>query len=177
MQPRFIAAGSLAAAALLAAACGAASQPTAVASPVPSAIPSTAPSPSPVAVSPSPVASTGTRVAIASNSRLGQILVDGSGRTVYLFLKDTGKASTCYSACAQYWPPVLTNGAPAAVGGVTASLLGTTKRTDGTLEVTYAGHPLYYFITDKKPGDITGQGVNGFGARWYVLSPSGMQIR
>jgi predicted lipoprotein with Yx(FWY)xxD motif len=176
MEPKVMFAGSLAAFGLLAAACGA-GQSTATASPLPSPIPSTAPSPTPVTASPSPVVATGIKVGTAKNSRLGRILVDGSGRTVYLFLADMGKKSTCYSACAQYWPPVLTKGAPQAVSGAAASLLGTTKRTDGTLEVTYAGHPLYYFITDRKPGDATGQGVDGFGALWYVVSPSGVQIR
>jgi predicted lipoprotein with Yx(FWY)xxD motif len=176
MEPRVIFAGSLAAIALLVAACGA-SQSTAGGTPAPSPFPSTAPSPSPVAASPSPVVATGIKLSTANNSKLGRILVAGSGRTVYLFLADTGKKSTCYTACAQYWPPVLTKGAPQAIGGAAASLLGTTKRADGTLEVTYAGHPLYYFITDKSAGDTTGQGVNGFGGLWYVLSPAGMQIR
>src|SRR5207245_968843 len=81
-------------------------------------------------------------VVVATNSKLGQILVDGSGRTLYLFEADKGMSSTCYSACAQYWPPLLTNGAPKAGAGATASLLGTTMRTDGTTEVTYGGHPV-----------------------------------
>jgi len=110
---------------------------------------------------------------VATDAKLGKILVDGNGITVYLFVADTGKASTCYTSCAQFWPPVLTAGAPQAGAGAQASLLGTTSRTDGTTEVTYAGHPLYYFLKDKKAGDTTGQGVNGFGALWWVLSPSG----
>jgi predicted lipoprotein with Yx(FWY)xxD motif len=139
---------------LLAAACGGTTS-TATASP-----------------SPSPAA-TGTTIAVATNAKLGQILVDGKGMTVYLFVADTGTASTCYTSCAQVWPPVLTTGAPQAGTGAQASLLGTTTRTDGTVEVTYAGHPLYYFLKDKVAGDTTGQGVNGFGALWWVLSPSG----
>jgi predicted lipoprotein with Yx(FWY)xxD motif len=96
---------------------------------------------------------------------------------VYLFIADKGAVSSCNSAsCVQYWPPVLTNGAPQAGSGVTASLLGTTTRADGTTQVTYAGHPLYRFINDKTPGDATGQSVNAFGAPWYVVSPSGAQI-
>jgi predicted lipoprotein with Yx(FWY)xxD motif len=177
MQPRVIFTGSLAAIALLAAACGATSQTTAGATPAPSAVPSASPIPSPIAASPSPVVVAGTKVTVANNSRLGRILVDGRGRTLYLFLADMGKTSTCYAVCAQYWPPVLTKGTPLAVSGASASLLGTTKRKDGRLEVTYAGHPLYYFISDMKAGDTTGQGVNGFGALWYVVSPSGMLIR
>jgi len=120
--------------------------------------------------------STGSTIAVASDAKLGQILVDGKGMTVYLFVADTGTQSTCYSSCAAIWPPVLTSGAPEAGSGAQASLLGTTTRTDGKVEVTYGGHPLYYFIKDKKPGDTTGQGVNGFGALWWVMSPSGAAI-
>ena len=149
---------------LIAAACG-----SSTASPYASA-----PSSSPVAASPS--ASTGSEIQ-AGSSRLGQILVDGSGRTLYLFVADKGTASVCNSAaCVQYWPPLLTTGAPVAGAGINAALLGTTTRQDGKTQVTYAGHPLYYFITDKKPGDVTGQGINGFGGPWYVVSPAGMQI-
>jgi predicted lipoprotein with Yx(FWY)xxD motif len=126
---------------------------------------STSPSPSPAAA--------GTTIAVAANSKLGQILVDGKGMTVYLFVADTGTASTCYTSCAQIWPPVLTTGAPQAGTGAQASLLGTTTRTDGKIEVTYAGHPLYYFLNDKQTGDAKGQAINGFGGLWWVLSPSG----
>jgi predicted lipoprotein with Yx(FWY)xxD motif len=149
----------LIAASLVLAACGSSSSSTG------SASPSTGPSPSPAA--------TGTTIAVATNSKLGQILVDGKGITVYLFVHDTGTASTCYTSCAQIWPPVLTSGAPQAGTGATASLLGTTTRTDGKVEVTYAGHPLYYFVQDKQTGDSTGQGVDGFGGLWWVLTPSG----
>lgn len=163
MRSRLVFAGSLAAVVLLGAACGASTQTQ------------TGTSPAPIAASPSAAAAAAT-IAVAANATLGQILVDGSGRTVYLFLADSGTASSCYTACAQIWPPVLTTSAPQAGTGVTASLLGTSARTDGTTEVTYAGHPLYYFVSDKKPGDTTGQAINNFGALWYVLSPSGMQI-
>lgn len=149
----------LIAASLVLAACGTSSPSTANTSP------STSPSPSPAA--------TGTTIAVATNSKLGQILVDGNGITVYLFVHDTSTASTCYTSCAQIWPPVLTSGPPQAGTGATASLLGTTTRTDGKVEVTYAGHPLYYFVQDKQPGDATGQGVDGFGGLWWVLTPSG----
>src|SRR6266849_6249009 len=90
----------------------------------------------------------------------------------------SGTASTCNSAsCVQYWPPVLTSAAPVAGAGVNGSLLGTTARADGTTQVTYGGHPLYRFISDKKAGDATGQGVTAFGAPWYVVSPSGALVR
>jgi predicted lipoprotein with Yx(FWY)xxD motif len=116
------------------------------------------------------------KISVANNAKLGQILVDDKGMTVYLFVADTGTSSTCYSSCAAFWPPVLTDGAPQAGTGADASLLGTTTRTDGKVEVTYAGHPLYYFKNDKAPGDSTGQGVNGFGALWWVLNPAGAAI-
>jgi len=117
----------------------------------------------------------GAKVVIAK-SRLGRILVDGKGITLYDFVKDKGTTSTCYGACAALWPPLTTKGKPVAGEGVRTSLLGTTKRKDGTLEVTYNGHPLYYFVTDRKPGQTTGQGVNQFGAPWWVLSPAGKEI-
>ncbi|HVH62213.1 MAG TPA: hypothetical protein VNA65_01295 [Candidatus Dormibacteraeota bacterium] len=126
---------------------------------------------------PAPASATGpAMIAVASNAKLGQILVDGNGRTLYLFEKDTSSSSTCYGDCAKYWPPLLTNGAPKAGAGATASLLGTTKRSDGTTEVTYAGHPLYYVVTVHNPGDATGQGVNNFGAPWDVVGPDGKAI-
>ncbi len=123
-----------------------------------------------------PGATAATRIGLANNAKLGEILVDGNGRTLYLFAADGGTASVCYADCAVAWPPVLTTGAPQAGNGVDPRLLGTTARKDGTTEVTYAGHPLYYFVADKKPGDATGQGVNGFGAPWYALSASGIQL-
>jgi len=110
------------------------------------------------------------------NSRLGRILVDGQGRTLYLFVPDRGTTSTCYGACAVRWPPFLTSGAPTAGPGANASLIGTTKRTDGTVEVTYNGHPLYYWVGDSKPGDVTGQAINDSGGLWYVLNPAGTAI-
>ena len=84
--------------------------------------------------------------------------------------------STCTGACAQAWPPVTTSGAPKAKGGVKASLLSTTKRSDGSSQVTYAGHPLYYFVGDQSATDIRGEGLKNFGAGWYVLSPAGQKI-
>lgn len=135
------------------------------------------PSTSTTTASPSaPAVTTTATIATANNAGLGKILVDGSGRTLYLFEKDTSTASTCYNACATFWPPLLTKDAPQAGAGVNAALLGTTKRNDGTLEVTYAGHPLYYVITDHNPGDASGQNVNNFGAAWFVLGPDGNKI-
>jgi predicted lipoprotein with Yx(FWY)xxD motif len=111
-----------------------------------------------------------------ANSGLGSILVDSQGRTLYLWQADTGPKSTCSGACAAAWPPLLTTGAPTAGGGAKASLLGTTKRSDGAEQVTYKQHPLYLFTGDTASGQTTGQGSTGFGAPWYVLSPSGNQI-
>jgi predicted lipoprotein with Yx(FWY)xxD motif len=107
---------------------------------------------------------------------LGRILVDSKGITLYDFPPDQGKTSVCYGACAALWPPLLTHGKPIAGPGVRASLLGTTKRKDGKLEVTYNGHPLYYWVGDHKAGQTTGQGVNQFGGPWWVLSPAGREI-
>ena len=167
MQTKSLFTAAAVAATLLTAACGSTTSSTASASP--SASPAVSPVASP---SPSP-ATTGATIAVATDAKLGKILVDGKGMTVYLFVADKSTSSTCYSSCAQYWPPVLTTGAPQAGSGADASLLGTTKRTDGKVEVTYAGHPLYYFLNDKKPGDTSGQGVNGFGGLWWVLTPTG----
>ncbi len=125
--------------------------------------------------SPSGTTSSGTTVNVRSTS-LGKILVDSQGRTLYLFKKDTGPKSTCFGACASAWPPFRTSAAPKAGSGVTASLLGTTTRSDGNDEVTYNGHPLYYYVGDQKAGDTNGQDLNQFGAAWYVLSPAGNQI-
>jgi predicted lipoprotein with Yx(FWY)xxD motif len=111
-------------------------------------------------------------IAVKSNS-LGQILVDGKGMTLYLFEKDTGTMSTCTGACAQFWPPVTTKGAPKAGTGIAAGKLGTTNRSDGSTQVTYNGHPVYYYGGDQKSGDVNGQGQNTFGGLWYVISPAG----
>ena len=107
---------------------------------------------------------------------LGQILVDGNGRTLYLFAADKSAMSTCYGDCASVWPPLLTGGSPVAGSGVNQSLLGTTTRSDGSREVVYNGHPLYYFVSDKQAGDATGEALSSFGAYWYVLSAAGTKV-
>ena len=109
------------------------------------------------------------------STSLGKILVDGQGRTLYLFQGDTGTKSNCSGACATNWPP-LTSANPTVGKGANASMIGTTKRSDGTTQVTYNGHPLYTFSGDSNPGDTSGQGVNAFGALWYTLSPAGQQV-
>ena len=107
---------------------------------------------------------------------LGSFIVDGKGVSLYLFEADKGTRSTCYGDCATNWPPLVTSGGVAVSGGASMSLVGTTKRTDGTTEVTYNGHPLYYFVGDSKRGDTNGEGVVAFGAGWDVIAPSGMKI-
>jgi predicted lipoprotein with Yx(FWY)xxD motif len=124
---------------------------------------------------PKPSAGAAPTVALAP-SRFGNILVDAHGRTLYLFEADKTTASTCYSSCASLWPPLVVSGAAKAGPQVIASQLGTTRRTDGTTEVTYNGHPLYYYVGDKQPGSTAGQGLLEFGALWYVLSPSGNAV-
>jgi predicted lipoprotein with Yx(FWY)xxD motif len=114
-------------------------------------------------------------VAAANSSELGQILVDSSGFTLYDFHKDRGGRSACYGACAGTWPPLTTSGAPQAMGGAERSKLGTTRRSDGTVQVTYAGHPLYTYVADAKPGEAKGQDIDSFGAEWYALQPSGAE--
>jgi predicted lipoprotein with Yx(FWY)xxD motif len=122
-----------------------------------------------------PAASGATTVRLAS-SKLGKILVDSNGDTVYLFQADTGTASTCSGACASVWPPLTTTGKPIAGDGVSAAKLGTTMRSDGKTEVTYNGHPLYTFAGDSGPGQTTGEGNQGFGAEWDVLSAAGNKV-
>jgi predicted lipoprotein with Yx(FWY)xxD motif len=111
-----------------------------------------------------------------ATSKLGTIVVDSRGRTLYLFEKDTRGRSTCAGACAGYWPPLLTRAAPTAGHGAKHALLGVIRRTDGTRQVTYAGHPLYRFVQDARRGQTNGQDLHDFGAGWYVLSPAGAKI-
>jgi predicted lipoprotein with Yx(FWY)xxD motif len=107
---------------------------------------------------------------------LGQIIVDGSGRSLYLFEKDRHGRSACSGVCTVYWPPLLTNGRPTAVKGAKPSLLGSIRRADGSHQVTYAGHPVYFFSGDAARGQTNGEGLKDFGAAWYVLTPSGAKI-
>jgi predicted lipoprotein with Yx(FWY)xxD motif len=106
----------------------------------------------------------------------GTYLADGSGRTVYLWVKDSSGKSVCSGACAGAWPPVPASGTVTTSGGAQASGLGTITRDDGTKQVTYDGHPLYYFSGDSSPGQTNGQGSTGFGAKWWLVAPSGTQI-
>jgi predicted lipoprotein with Yx(FWY)xxD motif len=124
-----------------------------------------------------PAGGSGTVIAVKHASKLGTILAAGPKKmTVYLFEGDKGAASSCAGACAAVWPPVTTSGAAVVHGAAMSADLGTIKRSDGTTQVTYKGHPLYFFAKDKDSGDAYGQGVHGFGSDWYVLKPSGSKV-
>jgi predicted lipoprotein with Yx(FWY)xxD motif len=109
-------------------------------------------------------------------TKLGMILVSSKGRTLYLFAKDRSGKSACTSRCAQYWPPLLSQGKPTAGRGVKASLVGQTKRTDGSMQVTYNKHPLYTFALDKQAGQVNGEASSNFGAKWYAVSAAGTAV-
>jgi predicted lipoprotein with Yx(FWY)xxD motif len=163
----------LAAVAFLVAACGgsqpaagAASTSTTTAAPPPSSQPSTAPATT-SAAGPTMTLTTGT-------GSYGVWLADQTGRTLYIRTSDSGTTSSCYGACATAWPPLLTTGAVAASGAAVAGDLGTTTRTDGTTQVTYAGHPLYYFAEETSPGQVKGLGAQGV---WLLLAPTGTMIK
>jgi predicted lipoprotein with Yx(FWY)xxD motif len=115
----------------------------------------------------------GATIRTQSSSSLGKILVDANGRTLYLFAKDGRNKSMCSGSCAAYWPPLLTHGKPIARTGVKASLLSTTRRSDGSMQVTYAGHPLYRFALDTKAGQTKGEGLDDFGGEWDAVTPGG----
>jgi predicted lipoprotein with Yx(FWY)xxD motif len=117
----------------------------------------------------------GTRLT-AKSSRYGKVLFDGRNYSLYLFTADRGKRSTCYGACAAAWPPFLAKGKPVAGPGIKPSLLGTTRRRDGRLQVTYGGHPLYYYVDDGR-GEIKCHNVSEFGGLWLVVRPSGKAVR
>ena len=128
-----------------------------------------------VAAASAPAAQRAT-VAVRSTS-YGNILVDGKGFALYIFTRDGRGASRCYGACAKAWPPLLTSARPKAGSGATASKLGTTRRRDGKLQVTYGGRPLYYYVGDSRPGQVLCQNVVEYGGRWLVVAPSGKPVR
>ena len=137
----------------------------------PQATPTAAPPTHPPAATSAPAM--GTTVQVGKNDALGSFLVDDKGMTLYLFTKDSPNTTTCYDQCATNWPPLLTTGAPVAGEGVDASKLGTITRTDGTVQVTYNGWPLYFYAKDAAPGDVVGQNV---GDVWFVVSPASEQV-
>jgi predicted lipoprotein with Yx(FWY)xxD motif len=119
----------------------------------------------------------GTVLVTTKHSKLGTVLAAGPKKlSVYLFEADTGGKSACSAGCARVWPPVTTNGTAQTGGGALGSDVGTIVRSDGTRQVTYKGHPLYFFAKDKDDGDSYGQGIKAFGSSWYVLAPSGNKI-
>jgi predicted lipoprotein with Yx(FWY)xxD motif len=160
--------------ALVLAACGGSSNSSSSGS---ASAPSYGASSTPTAPKSPATTSTGASVVSAKSSSLGTFLVDAKGQTLYLWDADHGAMSTCNGECATDWPPLTTKSAPKAGAGVKASLLGTSKRSDGTQEVTYAGHPLYTFAGDTAPGQTTGQGSGAFGAPWWVVTPAGKAIQ
>ena len=119
---------------------------------------------------------TGVATVTAASTKLGMVLVDGSGRTLYLFEKDQPDQSACSDVCAAAWPVDHSSGTPRAGSGVQASLLGTIKRSDNTTQVTYNHHPLYYYSGDSGAGQQNGQGLNAFGAAWFVVAPAGGKV-
>ncbi len=117
-----------------------------------------------------------TTVSTATNAKLGGILVDSHGLTLYDFQKDKGAKSVCYGSCAKIWPPLTASGTPQAAGGAQQSLLGTSPRSDGTTQVTYNGHPLYTYVGDTKPGETSGNDLTEFGGSWHALRPNGKAL-
>jgi predicted lipoprotein with Yx(FWY)xxD motif len=160
---------ALAISAIAVAGCGSSSSSTSSAS---AATPAASPASSTTSTA---AAAAGITIKTATGSA-GTYLVGPNGKAIYLWAADTGDKSSCSGACATAWPPVTTTGKPTAGAGVNAADLGTTTRSDGSEEVTYKGHPLYYFIADKSAGDTKGQGSNNFGAKWWLVAPSGDAI-
>jgi predicted lipoprotein with Yx(FWY)xxD motif len=161
--------GGAVGAGLLVAACSSGSSSSSSSAPASSAPASPAGSSAPA----SGASTTGITTATSSG---GTFLVTSSGRAVYLWAKDTGDMSACTGACAGAWPPVTTTGTVTASGGAKASELGTITRSDGTKQVTYDGHPLYFFVGDTGPGTASGQGSDNFGAKWWLVAPNGSDV-
>lgn len=137
------------------------------------------PSPSPTdqTTSPSPTETAQATVRLDSVDDLGEVLTGAGGRTLYLFEADTSEESTCYNACAEAWPPLTVSGTPQAGEEVNADLLGVTERRNGETQVTYDGHPLYYFAADDTAGETAGQGIDQFGGLWWAVDASGQAVR
>jgi predicted lipoprotein with Yx(FWY)xxD motif len=112
-------------------------------------------------------------VSSAKTAKYGSVLVDSSGKTLYMLSSDTSSSSTCTGSCASIWPPLTTTASPTAGSGVTSSLLGTITRSDGSHQVTYGGHPLYSYVQDTAAGQVKGQGIVAFGGTWYVVGTTG----
>jgi len=163
MKRSLMTTAGLAGVALLAAACGGSGGYGATNAPPPTS---------------APAAETATPTTLdLANSKLGPILADSRGRSLYLFEADTTATSTCTTAgCVAEWPPLIANGSPRVGAGLAAGQLGTTARVDGRQQVTYSGHPLYYFAGDSQPGSTAGQGLNDNGGLWYVVHKDGTPV-
>ncbi|HVP01757.1 MAG TPA: hypothetical protein VMT10_04235 [Solirubrobacteraceae bacterium] len=158
-RTRILSAGLLAGAALVLASCGSGGSASSGASPTTPSAPAAAEA-----------------LVRTTHTPLGTVIVDGAGRTLYAFAKDTGPRSTCFSACAAYWPPFTATRTPKAAGSVRPSALSLLGRGDGSHQVALDGHPLYFFEGDRSAGQVNGQGLDDFGARWSVVSPSGAAV-
>lgn len=110
------------------------------------------------------------------STKFGKVLVNSSGRTLYLFMKDKSGRSSCSGQCATYWPPLTSAAAPTAGTGVKAALLGRVRRGDGKMQVTYNKHPLYLFVKDKSAGQVAGENISAFGGDWYVVNANGVKV-
>jgi predicted lipoprotein with Yx(FWY)xxD motif len=168
MRNRWWAAPVLAAAVVGLAACGSSASTSSTTPAAPAAAGSSSSSSAPA---------TSSSVIKSAHTSLGTILVNSQGFALYMFGPDTATASKCTASCATYWPPVKGPVTAAPGSNLRPKLLGTIKRSDGTTQATYAGHPLYTYAADKSPGQATGQGQNLSGGLWYVLAPSGKIIK
>jgi predicted lipoprotein with Yx(FWY)xxD motif len=167
---------ALASLALVVAACGSSSgTPAKTSAPSSSAANTSMPPSSSASSSRSGASAGGVQVRTARGTN-GTFLTDSAGRSLYLWVADSNGMSSCSGSCARAWPPLTTKGMPTASGGATSSDLGTITRSDGGKQVTYKGHPLYYFAGDSGPGKTTGQGSDAFGAKWWLVAPSGTAI-
>jgi predicted lipoprotein with Yx(FWY)xxD motif len=161
--------------ALLAAGCGASAHPTST--PAQASSSSRPAAQANRSTGPAPAVRAAPAVRVA-RTPYGRALVDRRGFALYLFTRDHSPASTCYGGCATTWPPYIVKGQPSAAGqGARGALLGSTRRRDGRLQVTYAGHPLYYYIGDRHPRQVLCQAATEFGGMWYVVAPHGHAIR
>jgi predicted lipoprotein with Yx(FWY)xxD motif len=129
------------------------------------------------AVSSPTAAATGPATLMTKTGSAGTYLTDGAGKSLYLFALDSGGKSACNGACAAAWPPLTTTGNASASAGVTGSMLTTFKRDDGSTQVVYNGHPLYYYVGDTSAGQTNGQGLNNFGGVWSLVTPQGTAIQ
>jgi len=168
---RVVGVAALAIAALIVAGCGSSSSSSSTTTATAAAAPATS------ASSTTSTAATAAGVTIKTAKGSGGTYLAGpNGHALYLWVADSGGKSACMGTCAKAWPPVVTTGNPSAGSGVDASDLGTTMRSDGAEQVTYKGHPLYYFVADTSAGSTKGQGSDGFGAKWWLVAPSGTAI-